>query len=325
MIKQKLLPIVLTICIFLTACSQKSLNQSDNNSESDNNELVVYTSFYTMYDFANKIGGDKIKVENLVPTGVEAHDWEQSTGDTVKLNNADILIYNGLGMEPWIDSVKTSLSSSELKYVEVSENINFIESTHTHSHEDEEEEHTEEHENELDHIHYDPHVWLDPQNAIIEMENIYKAFSEIDPDNKDYYKSNLDKYTKQLQELDNTFRETVAEFSSNKIIVSHEAFDYMCKAYGLTQIGVEGISSESEPSPTRMAEIIEIAKKNNIEYIFFEELSSEKVANAIANEAGLKVSVLDPIEGITDENKNNGEDYISLMYKNLEALKEALA
>ena len=156
------------------------------------------------------------------------------------------------------------------------------------------------------------------------MENIKNAFVEADPANKDYYEANYEKYAAEFDALDKQFTETLSQFENRDIIVAHEAFGYLCDAYGLNQVAIEGLNSDSEPDPARMKEIVEFAKEKDIKVIFFEELVSPKVAETIAKEIGAETMVLNPIEGLTEEQLEAGEDYLSVMAQNLEALKVAL-
>ena len=112
--------------------------------------------------------------------------------------------------------------------------------------------------------------------------------------------------------------------TNKDIIVAHKAFGYLCKAYGLNQIAIEGLMPDSEPDPARMEEIIQLAKKKKINTIFFEELVSPKVANTIAKEIGAKTEVLNPLEGLSEEQVDAGEDYFSVMRTNLKQIKNAL-
>lgn len=279
--------------------------------------LRVLTSFYPMYDFACKIGGDCIDVTNMVPSGTEPHDWEPSTNDLKNLEKADVFIYNGADMEPWADDLLVSRSDT-LRVVEASENVELRttdgEHEHTHEHED------------ADHHHgdFDPHVWLDPENAKIEMEAIRDALCAADPENSTVFQSNYEKYAAELDALDAEFREKLAPLPNRTIVVAHEAFGYLCDAYGLTQVGIEGLSPDSEPDPGRMAEVIDFVREHSISTIFFEELVSPKVAEAIASETGAQAKMLSPLEGLSDEQAAAGADYFSVMHDNLAALMEAL-
>lgn len=273
--------------------------------------LRVLTSFYPMYDFACKIGGDCIDVTNMVPSGTEPHDWEPSTNDLKNLEKADVFIYNGADMEPWADDLLVSRSDT-LRVVEASENVELR--TTDGEHED------------TDHHHgdFDPHVWLDPENAKIEMEAIRDALCAADPENSTVFQSNYEKYAAELDALDAEFREKLAPLPNRTIVVAHEAFGYLCDAYGLTQVGIEGLSPDSEPDPGRMAEVIDFVREHSISTIFFEELVSPKVAEAIASETGAQAKMLSPLEGLSDEQAAAGADYFSVMHDNLAALMEAL-
>ena len=162
------------------------------------------------------------------------------------------------------------------------------------------------------------------KNAKIEMENIKNALVELDKDNADYYESNYQKYAKMLDELDAKYKESLENLPKKEIVVSHEAYGYLCKDYGLTQIGVKGVNAETEPDAKKMAEIISYIKENNITTIFTEELIDPKVSNIIASETGCQVKVLSPIEGLSQEQVDNKADYFSIMEENLENLVGAL-
>ena len=292
----------------------------DANNNQSQVKLSVYASFYPMYDFAVKIGGDKADVVNMVPAGTEPHDWEPTAADVAGLEQAAIFIYNGAGMEHWAEDVLESLQNKDLIAVEASKDIALMEGHHEHEGEEEEHEDEEEHEGE----EFDPHVWLSPVNAKKEMENIKNAFVQADPDNKEYYEANYVKYAADFDALDKEFQDALSVLPKKDIIVSHEAFGYLCAAYGLNQIGIEGLAPDSEPDPARMAEIIEFAKENDVKVIFFEELVSPKVSETIADAIGAQTAVLSPIEGLSDEQQAAGDDYFAVMRKNLEALKAAL-
>ncbi len=311
----KLIPVlsaaVLAAGVILSGCTDKD-------KETDSEKLKVMASFYPVYDFAVKIGGEKAEVTNMVPAGTEPHDWEPATRDITNLEQADVFVYSGAGMEHWVEDVLKSLENQKLVTVEASNGVTLREG---HGHEEDSEEADQENETASE---YDPHVWLSPLNAKKEMENIKNAFIEADPDNKDYYEANYKTYADKFDELDQSFKDTLSPLPNKVIVVSHEAFGYLCNAYGLTQMGIEGLSPDSEPDPARMAEVIDFVKENNVKTIFFEELVSPKVAETIAKETGAVTQVLNPMEGLTEEEINAGGDYFSVMEKNLAALKKAL-
>ena len=312
-----------------SACGTTEKSESNNTEEK---KLQVYTSFYPMYDFTSKIAGDKVDVINLVPSGMEPHDWEPSTEDIANLEKADMLIYNGAGMEHWVEDVTKSLSNKDIVLVEASEGLDLMEGHHHH---DDEGEETHDHESEEAHEHegedatehehsLDPHVWTSIKNAKKEMENIKNALVKADAANAEYYEANFKMYSEKFDELDKKYETEIAKLPNKNIVVSHEAFGYLCKEYGLTQVGIEGLSPDSEPNPKRMAEIVEFVKENNVKVIFFEELVSPKVAESIAKETGATTDVLNPIEGLTEEQLKEGNDYISIMEQNLNSIVKAL-
>lgn len=269
------------------------------NKSAESIKPQIYTSFYAIYDFTKEIAGDNVDVHNMVPAGTEPHDWEPTVQDMAKLNNADAVFYNGLNMESWIDKVQNSLDAS--KFVCLSDGVNVSDTAS------------------------DPHIWLNPQNVKIMCEKIYTTLSEIDPDNKATYEENYNNYVAKLDKLDNDFKTTIEPLPNKNIVVSHQAYSYLCNAYGLEQVAIDGISADSEPSPDKMMSLINFVKTNNVKYIFYEELVSQKTAETLSSETGAKLLPLNPFEGLTDDEIANGDNYISVMYENLENIKTALS
>lgn len=296
---------------------------SENEKEAEKGKLKVMASFYPMYDFAVKIGGDKAEVMDMVPAGTEPHDWEPAATDIKNLEEADVFVYSGAGMEHWVDTVLASLENKDLVAVEASQGITLRPG---HEEEEEQEEAGSEQGEEDDHDHgqYDPHVWLSPLNAKKEMENIKDAFVKADPDNQSYYEANYTEYAVKFDQLDLEYKDTLSGLPNKNIVVAHEAFGYLCDAYGLNQVGIEGLSPDSEPDPAKMAEVIDFVRENHVKVIFFEELVSPKVAETIASETGASAEMLNPLEGLSDEELAAGADYFSVMESNLEQLKAAL-
>ena len=340
---KKILFLLAGIVLF-SGCS-KGAETKDVGKGAENKEgLKVYASVYPMYDFAKKIAGDKLDVEMVMPQGTEPHGWEPDTKAIKNLESADLFIYNGAGLESWTDKVIDSLSNKDLKVVEASEGVELIKSSHDHEDEDHDHEGAEENHNheaeenhdhnheaaennhnheahEEDHEHeghhhggMDPHVWISPKNAKIEMENIKNALAELDKENADYYESNYQKYAKMLDELDAKYSEKLSPLPNKTIVVSHEAYGYLCKDYNLTQIGIKGVNAETEPDAKKMAEIINYVKENKITTIFTEELIDPKVSKIIADETGCLVKVLSPIEGLSEEQIKNNEDGTGEIY-----------
>lgn len=290
-------------------------------SAQESGKLSVVASFYPMYDFAKKIGGDHVTVTDLVPAGTEPHDWEPSPTDITTLEKADVFVYSGAGMEHWVTSVLSTLENKNLVTVQASDGITLRHGFHEAEGDANSAAQSSTQTAEAD---VDPHVWLAPLNAKIEMENVKNALVQADPDHKADYEANYTKWSAECDTLDQEFKTALSGLSNKDIVVAHEAFGYLCDAYGLTQVGIEGINPDSEPDPARMAEIQDFVKANNVKIIFSEELVSPKVAQSIADATGAKMETLNPLEGLTDEQLANGEDYFSVMRQNLQVLKAAL-
>lgn len=313
---------LLSVCFgLITGCSGRA---GGNVGFQEEDKISVVTTIYPVYDFACNVAGDKAEIINLVPAGMEPHDFELSTGDMQLIEQADVFIYNGADMEHFVDKTLSSITNEDLVVVECTKDLELLNSTHTHTHETEEEYEDETHEEDEQGKNLDPHTWLSIENAMKEADAIKEAFIALDPENEAYYEENYTMYEQKLQELQDLYKEELSDLSKDTIVVAHEAFGYLCAEYGLHQEGIEGLTADSEPDSARMKEIIDFCKKEDVEIIFFEELVSPKVAETIASEIGAKTMVLNPIEGLTSEQEAEGLDYVGLMKQNLEALKVAL-
>ena len=333
------------LALLFTACSKPAANNEAKNEES-NGKLNVYASVYPIYDFTKKIGGDKINLSMLTKPGEEPHHYEPSSDDIKNLSKADLFIYNGAGLESFTDKIIES--NPDLKTCQASEGVDLIKATHDHDHDhdccqnSDDANHNHNHENENNHNHeakenhssheeehhhgmYDPHTWLSIKNAKIEMENIKNKLSEIDPANASYYQKNFDKYAKMCDDLDKEYSQKISVLPNRVMVVSHQAFGYLCGDYGLSQVPIKNISNEDEPDAQTMAQIIDYIKKNNIKYICVEEMTSTKIADTIKAETGAQIKVLSPVETLTQEQMDKGEDYFSIMENNLKILEEVLS
>lgn len=352
--KKATLGLLFSLTLIVAGCGQKSASDANTSStgtsvpvESEAAKLNVLVSFYPMYEFTKNVAGDLADVHTLVPAGMEPHDWEPTPQDIASIEKADVLVYNGAGMESWMDQVTGSLSNASLIQVEASKGINLLEGgEHEHHQEDSEateHDHDHEHANEAtteahdhdhgaeaesghDHDHggLDPHVWLSPALAVKEVRNIEAGLAQAAPEHAEQFKQNADAYVAQLESLDQDFKAAVTDSKRKDFITQHAAFGYLAKEYGLQQVPIAGLSPEQEPSAAQMASVIDFAKEHQVKTIFFETLVSSKVSETIASEVGAKTAVLNPIEGLTEEEIAAGIDYISVMRKNLEALKLAL-
>lgn len=305
--------LIIIMSLGLVACSNGAKKEEGNTSDE---KVKVYATIFPIYDFTKNIGKDKIELNYIVPPSSEPHDYEISAKTIKDIQNADLLIKNGLGVDGFADNIKSE--SEKLNIVVASEGIEKITYEKDGIHD---ENHTEE---EHDHGEYDPHVWLNINNAIKECENIKNALVKVDAKNKEYYEENYNNYVKELKDLQDSYKENLKEIKNKTILVSHDAYGYLCKEYGINQISVTGVNPNQEPSMSKIAELTDYAKDKNIKYILFDGLVNPKVSQTIANEANIDTMILYSIDGITKEDFNNSEDYVSLMEKNLETLKTVL-
>ncbi|ETT44780.1 MULTISPECIES: metal ABC transporter solute-binding protein, Zn/Mn family [unclassified Paenibacillus] len=320
--------LILTLLV-LSACGQ----DSSNNAKIVEGKVNVVTTFYPVYAFTTAIGGEDANVINLLPTGVEPHDWTPKSQDIVNTSKAQLFLYNGAGLEGWVPNFLKSLNSdTQVKSVAVSEGVKLLtaEGDDGHGHgEEHEDEHADEHTDEAasedvaDH-HIDPHTWVSPKSAMIMAENIKNSLVEADPDHKAGYEQRYEELRTKLETLDQRFTDELANVPNNEIVVSHQAFGYLARDYGLTQHAIMGLSPDAEPTGQDIVKLAKLVKDEGIKYIFFEELVSDKLAKTLASEAGVETMVLNPVEGLTKEQATNGDDYFTLMEKNLQNLLIAL-
>ncbi len=296
-----------------------ALNQTGESADT-NGKLQVTASFYPMAYLAERIGGEYASVTNLTPAGSEPHDFEPSARDIAKIEDADVLVLNG-GIEAWGDRVVSQLSGSAVTVVVAGDGL-FTEEGHGHEHEEEAGHEEEEGEHEDEGL--DPHVWLDPMLYKQQGAVVLEAFKQKDPENAAAYDANYAAFAQELDALDSEFRAGLASCVSEDIVTSHTAFAYLAGHNGLHQIAINGISSEVEPSPAQLAEVADFARANGVTHIFFETLVSPKLSETIANEIGAQTLVLDPLEGLSQQNMRAGKTYFSVMRENLANLRIAL-
>lgn len=302
------------VALVLSGCGK-----SNENSEGNGDKLKVVASFYPMVEFTKQVAGDHAEVEGLIPSGAEPHDWEPTPKDVVAIQDADLFVYNGM-VEGWVEKTLESAKNEKRIDVRAIDGIELIEGSDEHEEEEHEE---EEHEDEGEHP-LDPHVWLSPTLAQQEVRHIQAGLERADPDNKDNYKKNADAYIEKLKALDEKFKQDLSNSKHKEFITQHAAFGYLAKDYGLTQVPIAGLSPEQEPSPEEMADVVAFAKEHEVKTIFFETLVDPKIAQTIADEIGAKTDVLNPLEGLTEEDMSNGLDFIKIMENNLAGLVKAL-
>lgn len=302
-----LLGIVVTVCI-LASCGNQQ--EAANKKE----KLQVMTTFYPMYDFTKEVVGDEGEVELLIPAGTDSHDYEPSAKDMAKIQNADVFVYNNENMETWVPAIQNTLKEGNVLAVKATEGMLLLpgsEEGHDHSH------------GEAGHSHeLDPHVWLAPSLAMKQVKSIRDQLITKYPDKKEAFTKNAENYLEKLQELHQSYQDTLSKAKQKSFVTQHAAFNYLALEYGLNQVSIAGLSSSEEPSAARIAELKQFVKDHGIKYIYFEENAKDSIARTLANEAGVSLAVLNPLEGLTKEQLANGENYVTIMKENLKSLQK---
>ncbi len=431
--------------LFTTICCKK---------ESQSGKINIVSSIFPLYDFVKEVGKDKVNVSVILPPGAEAHSFDPTPQDIVKINESSMFIYIGETMEPWAHDIIKSVKNDKLVVLEAGKNIEMIAAEELH-HEHGEDEHSfewagafnlqkgdyyltfskthgeyadptmkmvvlkstksgrdsieenekkaedllnststlvennkelqininnqllfnkksdktvfvlhitepgthvlftehmpsefenKEHffknsnkddikptamEPEEEHHHHggkDPHIWLDFEIDQKIVFTIAEELSKIDPANKDFYLDNARNYNQKLAEIDKKYRDTIEKCELKTILYGgHFAFGYLARRYGLTYISpYEGFTPNSEPTPQKIAELIDLIKQNKIEYLYYEELLDPKVAKSISNSTGVKLELLHAAHNLSKDEFNKDITFLQIMDENLIKLKQGL-
>ena len=283
-------------------------------------KIPVVASILPLGDFCKKIGGQYVDVSVLVPPGASPHTFEPSPTAVAKATQAKVFVYVGAGLDPWAERLLAAQKTPGQVVVEAVAGIPLLKDVNEHEHGQGA---AEEHEEGEPHHHHDagnPHVWLDPVLAQDICRRIALALMQVDPAHKNAYEVNLAMYLGKLQTLDQDIKAVVATFRQRDYVAFHPAYAYFSQRYGLRQVGVIEASPGREPSPGRLQRIIAAIKKSGVKAVFAEPQLSSRVAEVIAQEAGVKVLILDPLGG----RDPYGSDYLKLMRHNLAVLAQAM-
>ena len=280
--------------------------------------LKVVASLFPLQEFARAVGGDQVQVALLLPPGAEAHSWEPRPSDVVKVSQADIFIYVSPSLEPWVDKVLRAAQSKKLRVLEASQGLPLIKAEGP-------EERTGRAGGSRGPEKMDPHLWLDFALDQKIVDTIAAAFSEKDPIHAADYKNNAQIYLGKLNDLDQRYRQALAKCRHRQILLSgHAAFAYLAKRYGLQQIALSGISPDAEPTPKKMAGVVEMAHKTGIKFIYVEELVNPKLAQSLSKEAGVGILTLNAGHNLTAQQVKEKVTFLEVMEKNLKNLEKGL-
>ena len=311
--------IVFLACIIacacaLVSCSAPSADQSAQKQASPTgadathaSKPVVYASFFPVYDLTKRIVKDSWDVRTIIQGNQEPHDFELKAADMARLTKADLIIYNGAGMETFIPQLKESMHHDE-RFLDVSQGLTLLQNKDAKP---------------QDHSSVNPHTWLSIKNALEQLDTLCKKFCALDSAHAAFYQENYQQARAEFEELDKQFAKQLRTVPAEKryFVASHAAFNYLARDYGLTQVAVTGISPDNEPSAAQLAKIAQFVKAHNITTIFFEGSATPKVAETLARTTGARTSTLYTMEHLSEDDVNAG--YLQLMKRNLHALMES--
>ncbi|MBR0026945.1 MAG: zinc ABC transporter substrate-binding protein [Clostridia bacterium] len=303
------LVILLMAVLLLAGCAPETAPKQEG-------VLTVTATLFPQFDFAREVGGDLVSVELLLPPGVESHSYEPSPADIIAINECDVFLYTGEGMEPWAHTIAESLDGDML----VTDVSRGVELTCAH------EEHEHEHHGH-DHGAYDPHIWTDPTKAMIMVENIRDAFIARDPEHEAVYRENAQAYLAELAALDEALLALSASLTDHDIYFGGRfAMRYFAERYGFTcHAAYDSCAAETEPSARAVSEIIDGMTASHARAIYYEEMVKPTVALAIAEEVGAETLLLHSCHNVSRSEMEQGVTYLSLMEQNLANLKEGLS
>lgn len=271
--------------------------------EAAHGSVQVHASFYPLQFVAERVGGDHVDVTTMTPPTVDPHNLELSPAQLRDLGSADLVVYLS-GFQNAVDEAVTTIDQGRVLDVAAAARMerspNGLGAASREG------------------AQLDPHFWLDPTRLAAVADELAAQLSATDPDGAEAYAANAAGLGVELEEIDRAYREGLASCAGATLVVSHEAFGYLAERYDLVQVGISGINPEAEPSPARLREVRAVIEDSGVRTLFFEVLTSPKVTQALADDAGVRTDRLDPVEGHVDA------DYLDVMRANLTALERGL-
>jgi zinc transport system substrate-binding protein len=280
--------IVILILTFACGLTLAACGKSVEGGSTGSGKETVVAAFYPLAFAASEIGGDSVDVKNLTPPGAEPHDLEVSPQDVAEVRDADLVLLLGHGFQPQLEDAAGNADNVALLLDTPGLDV---------------------------HSNEDPHVWLDPVRYARVVDRIGQLLGK---------QAAAKELEKRLADLDTEYRVGLAHCARHELVTSHEAFAYLAERYGLEQIAITGLSPEAEPEPRKLQDVVDLVRERGVTTVYFETLVSPRIAETVARETGAKTAVLDPIEGLTEEEASKGEDYFSLMRANLSSLRAGL-
>ena len=270
-------------------------------------KIRVVTSVFPLLEFVGAVAGERGEVSLLLPPGAGVHTWQPRASDITRLSSADLFIYVGAGLEPWIPGLLRSSSSQKLKILAVADFLPL------------------EKKNEAGQSSIDPHVWLDFELDRMIVDRIAETVSGIDPSHASSYRLRATQYNQKLQHLDDRFSTSLGHCRQKIILLGgHAAFGYLTRRFNLQQLSLYGLSPDAEPSPSRLMETIRWAREHNIKAVYMEANSSPKMARVLAKEIQAELLILNTGENLNKKEWASGLTFFDIMEENLKSLEKGL-
>lgn len=292
--------------LLVLAFATQMLCSCDTKPHFETDKLHVICTVYPVYSLAKRIADDSAEVLLLMTPGTDAHGYEPSSADIRLVEEADVIVSNGAGLETWLSDVMDAIENDDLLHIDSSSNVDLLcmeaghNHSHNHSHGGEHDAHDEDssgHEDEHDEGHeeefVDPHTWLSFENLMVMTSEIAEGLSMVDPDNSDTYRANASNLMEKLEGLSNEYEQLFERVEGQTLVVSHEAFGYICNDYGLRQLAMDGLSSEAEPDARSMVRIVDEVRQLGCDVIFYDQLINPAAARVIADETGLELMAIE--------------------------------
>ncbi len=281
------------------------------------NRIKIITSIFPLAEFAKAVSGERGEVSLLIPPGAEIHTWQPRPSDIVRLSSANLFIFIGVNMEPWLDEMLKGIKNPDLRLLQASQELSLMRRKSI----DFQEEHEHEHKQAI----MDPHIWLDFAYDQIIIDRIKTVLSELDPEGSLVYQQNASCYKEKLRKLDQKYQEDLKNCQQRTFILGgHAAFGYLARRYNLHQFSLYGLSPDSRPTPKKLIEVVELAKEHKVQVIYFEAYVSDELAQVLAKEVGARTLTLNPGANLTKEEVRLGVTFFDIMEENLRNLKNGL-
>jgi zinc transport system substrate-binding protein len=297
-----------TAALTLGACGSAGVAGPEDGNQGEGKRPVI-ASFYPLAFATAQIGGDHVAVTSLTRPGIEPHDIELTPRDVALISKAKLVVYER-GLQGAVDTAVESQAGDRALDVAPAAKLELTFQPAVGAPE-----------TSGDNVSgtTDPHFWLDPQRYSDVAKAISKRLSSVDPSNKASYERNGKAFESRLRTLDEEFRTGLANCQRKDLVTSHAAFGYLAARFAMKQIAINGLSPEQEPKAATLASVISYARTHHVTTIYAEALSSPAIAETVAQGAGARIAVLDPIEGLSD--KSSGRDYFEIMRSNLKVLR----